>query len=185
LILLAVLAVDVAKPGSLTDVANKCIAKSITPDSPTGAGQTSPPILEFSVVGSLSWFLLLCLVIQYYQRSIHVDRQYKYIGDVEEKLCTLMGGDYVTREGKAYLSKTGIHSGDSEDERPMYLQAVGPLYLYVFPGLLLVFVAVKFHYENWCPHGVTNWFNLIVRIAIGLAILFYNALYLLWVIRRK
>jgi hypothetical protein len=75
LILLTVLAIDWAKPGLLTQVANDFIAKTVTPDPAKAQQPAAPLALDFSAVGALSWFILVCLVIQYYQRSIFVDRQ--------------------------------------------------------------------------------------------------------------
>ena len=180
LILLAVLALDLARPGSLAEVANAYIAKTLTADSAPAA--TKLPALDFSAVGSLSWFALLCLVIQYYQRSIHVDRQYKYIGSVEQKLSELAGDDaFITREGKAYLSTSGAGDANVEGKRPLYLRAVGPLYVYVFPVVLSLFVLGSLWRGGWHPCEITFWLNVV----FGLAIVSYNALYLRWVARGK
>lgn len=182
LVLLAVLALDMAKPGSLADLANRSLNKALPALSDTKGKQAAPaPILEFSVVGSLGWFLLLCLVVQYYQRSVHVDRQYKYIDDVEREISRLMGGDYVTREGRSYLSRKGAWEGDDRDCRPAYLRAVGPLYVHAFPVFLSVFVAVKMYRDHVPPHGVTDFLNLVM----GFAIIIYTVLYLRWVIQRR
>ena len=193
LVLLAALALDMAKPGSLADLANRSLNKALpavsdpkakqpAPD-PVRAKQAAPDpmILDFSVVGSLGWFLLLCLVVQYYQRSVHVDRQYKYIDDVEREISRLMGGDYVTREGRSYLSRKGAWEGDDRDCRPAYLRAVGPLYVHAFPVFLSVFVAVKMYRDHVPPHGVTDFLNLVM----GFAIIIYTVLYLRWVIQRR
>ena len=182
LILLAILALDLAQPGSLAQVTNAYIAKTLTADAAHAGGQAAKlPVLDFSAVGSLSWFALLCLVIQYYQRSIHVDRQYKYIASVEQKLSELAGHDFVTREGKAYLSASGAGDANGTGKRPLYLRAVGPLYVYVFPAVLSLFVLGSLYRGGWHPGEVTFWLNVV----FGIAIVFYNALYLRWVARRK
>ena len=179
LILLAALGLDAAKPGSLAIVANGYIAKSLSSDSQPGGGEVGTPALEFSAVGSLAWFVLLCLVIQYYQRSIHVDRQFNYIADVEKRLCDMLGEQFVTREGKGYYSRTGVCDGDGK--RPLYLRAVGPLYIYAFPALLSAFVVFKVYRDNWYPSVSTDWLNA----AIAVAIVAYSALYMKWVIRGR
>lgn len=173
LALLTMLALDWAQPGSLARVANAWIVKTL-------AGQNgNVPVLDFSVVGTLAWFILLCIVIQYYQRSIHVDRQYNYISDIEDKLCAMMGGEFVTREGKSYSSAKGVYKSDKE-KRPLYLRAVGPLYVYVFPVVMTLFVGFGLFRAGWHPDQITFWLNLV----FGAAIVFYNMIYLLWVARR-
>lgn len=173
LALLTLLALDWAKPGSLAQVANAWINKTLA------CQNGNVPVLDFSAVGALAWFFLLCLVIQYYQRSIHVDRQYNYISDIEEKLCAMMGGEFVTREGKSYFSAKGVYKG-SKEKRPLYLRAVGPLYVYVFPVVMTLFVLCGLWRGGWHPNHVSFWLNAL----FGLAIAYYNVIYLRWVARR-
>jgi arginine exporter protein ArgO len=175
LILLAVIALDTYQPGVLSDLVNAYIAKTLE-----SAGQEAP-CLDFAVIRSAAWFLLLSLVIQYYQRSIHVDRQYRYIGNLEEQICQVMGGDFVTREGKAYYSKTGAFERGEEGGRPLFLRAVGPLYVYFFPLALVVLVILKVFKEDLPPSQITNWFNIVV----GVVIVLYNVFYFVWVTLRK
>jgi hypothetical protein len=182
LILLAVLALDAVKPKSVSNLVNQYISKTVSAKTLIHTGQSQKTEwLDLSVLGSLSWFVLLCLVIQYYQRSIYVDRQYRYIDNVENQICRLMGGDYVTREGKAYYSKIGINSEKHSDRRPIFLKAVGPLYIYIFPTLLSAFVITKVLYDNYPPEPVTDYFNLVVASVIVI----YNLFYIIWVIFRK
>jgi arginine exporter protein ArgO len=171
LILLAVIALDTYQPGALSDLVNAYIAKTLQ-----SAGQGNLA-LDFAVIRSATWFLLLSLVIQYYQRSISVDRQYRYIANLEEQICQIMGGDFVTREGKAYFSKTGAFKRGEESGRPLFLQAVGPLYVYFFPLVLVVLVILKVFKEDVPPSQITNWFNIVV----GVVIILYNAFYVVWV----
>ena len=175
LILLAVIALDTYQTGMLSDLVNAYVAKTL--ESP---GQEAP-CLDFAVIRSAAWFLLLSLVIQYYQRSISVDRQYQYIANLEEQICQIMGGDFVTREGKAYFSKTGAFKRGEESRRPLFLQAVGPLYTYFFPLILTVFVGFKLVTEALPPKQTTDWFDMV----IGLVIILYNVFYVAWVTRRK
>ena len=182
LTLLAAMTVDAAKPGSLTDAANAYLSKTLPVEAKTGV-QSQPTRLtvDFSAVGALCWFVLLCLVIQYYQRSILVDRQYNYIGELENQLCSLLGGDFVTREGKAYRSATGVYHPQQSGGRPLFLEAVGPLYVWVFPCLLCGFVVVRLWLAGWHWVEWVCWLNL----GLGVAIVAYSILYMRWVKFRK
>jgi len=175
LILIAVIALDTYEPGALSDLVNAYIAKTLQ-----SSGQ-GVPSLDFAVIRSTTWFLLLSLVIQYYQRSISVDRQYRYIANLEEQICQTMGGNFVTREGKAYFSQTGAFEPGEEGGRPLFLQAVGQLYVYFFPLVLVVLVILKVFKEDVPPSQITNWFNIVV----GVVIILYNAFYVVWVKFRK
>ena len=177
LIVLALVAFDAYSPGSLAELVNAYVAKTLHSESQT----TTIPILDFSIVGSMARFLLLCLIVQYYQRSIQVDRQFKYIDHLERQICEAMGGDFVTREGKAYLSRTGIFKPEEKDKRPMYLRSVGVLDLYFFPLVLTIVVVFGLTREGPPPWRVTDIFNLVVVLAI----LLYTGLYLAWVRFRK
>jgi hypothetical protein len=179
--LLTVLALDWAQPNSLAIVANSWITATLTNASTTAEQKKALPQIAFSVVGTLSWFVLLCLVIQYYQRSIHIDRLYRYISDIEEKLCTLMGDDFITREGKAYFSAQGIYKRDIKGKRPFFLRAVGPLYVYVFPVVMILFVLYGLTQCGWHPRQPTCFLNFL----FGSGIVFYNLAYIRWVAFKK
>ena len=173
LILLSFMALDTYTPGLISQLVNDYLTKNL--------GNEKQPFkhIDFSAIGSAIWFVLLYIVIQYYQKSILVDRQYKYISNLEDQICVAMGGDYVTREGKAYLSKTGV--SNNNEKRPFYLRAVGPLYTFAFPLMLTIIVVVKMLRENMCPTNVFDYFNILV----GAAIVLYDIFYLTWVLRKK
>jgi len=135
LILLALIALDFYSPNSISQWVNAFIKKNLGYDV---------PILDFEIMGTVVIFLLLTLVIEYYKRSINVDRQYRYLTSVEEDICHAMGGDYVTREGKSYFSRTGVPEADGKNKRPLYLRFVGPLYTYFFPLVLSFFWDTKY-----------------------------------------
>jgi hypothetical protein len=182
LFVVCVMAIDSTKPGSVANVANAYLAKTLTVEAKSaGEAQTTIPTLDFSAVGILCWFVLLCLMIQYYQRSIQVDRQYNYIANLEEHLCTLLGDDFVTREGRAYRSTTGIYNKSQLAKRPLFLEAVGPLYLWVFPISLCGFVILKAWLAGWQPGDLTFWIN----IGLEFAIILYSVFYMRWVAYRK
>lgn len=176
LLLLAIIAFDTSSPGAIAGLLNNYLTKAV------GNAQNQSPVFDFKVIGAAIWFLLLSLVIGYYQRSIVVDRQYQYIAKLEEQICEEMGGDFITREGKAYLSKTGAYIEGEEAQRPLFVRAVGPLYTIFFPLVLTVFVVFKLITEDLpAPREFTDYVNLL----IGLMIIAYNIFYVIWVHWRK
>jgi len=137
--------------------------------------KTFDPI-DFPVIDMMARFLLLCLVIQYYQRSIFVDRQYRYIHNLESNLCSFLGEDFVTREGKSYFSRTGSPT-DQNGKRPVFLRSVGKLYVYVFPTVLIAFVIWRlFERDLLSKSLLVN----VISFLLSASIVFYNMLYLYW-----
>lgn len=169
LIILALVGLDTYSPGSLSKLINAYVTHKV-PKAPT---------FGFDVIGTLAWFLLLSLVIQYYQRSIFVDRQYRYIQSLEEQICNEMDGDYITREGKAYFSRTG--RTDEGGKQPLFIRSVGPIYVIVFPILLIVFVIWKLIRECYPPKCLIQ----IINIGIGIVIICFNVFYLIWIKWRR
>ena len=170
LVLLALMSLDTASPGILGQWVNAYIAKTLESKGQTAAA------LNFAVIGSLAWFTLLCLVINYYQRSIHVDRQYRYLDHVEKQFCGLMGDDCITREGKSYSSTKGVYKPGETGQRPLYLRWVGPLYTYFFPIFIILFTIYRLRVDV-LPHSVASGFNVFV----GIVLIGYNLVYLWWV----
>lgn len=89
LVILAFLAIDTYSPGSLSELVNAYLEKQF--------GKAAPQF-DLNIITTTIWFLMMSIIIQYYQRSIHVDRQYRYIDQIERFLCRELGGDYITRE---------------------------------------------------------------------------------------
>jgi len=170
LILLAVIVFDACSPGSLSELLNAYIEKSLS----------KKIVLDFNIIFSAMWFILLCLIIEYYKRSINIDRQLRYLGDIEKKICEAMGGDYITREGKSYQSATGIPEAKSKAKRPIYLRGVGPLYTYFFPFALTVLAVVK----TALDFSITN-LTTIFNMLVGLILICYNILYVKWALVKK
>lgn len=171
LILLALMALDFYSPNAISRWVNAFITKNLGSDA---------PIFDFEIMGTVTIFLLLTLVVEYFKRSIHVDRLYRYLITVEEDLCDAMGGDYITREGKSYFSRTGVPESDGRNNRPLCLRCVGFLFSYFFPIALMLGLAYKIVHD----------FDLSKMIAIlntlfELFIFAYCAFYLAWVIKKK
>ncbi len=141
----------------------------------------SPVNFDLAVINSAAWFVLLVLVIPYYKYSIHIDRQYRYLETVEDRIGDIVGDTtFITREGKAYKSVRGVPNPGAKG-RPIFLQAVGPLYVYVFPLLLTSIVVWKLVAEY---DGTSNGIYA-VNAGIGGLLSLYNVLYVCWVMARK
>lgn len=124
---------------------------------------------DFSIVDLMARFLLLGLVVPYYQRSILVDRQYRYLHYLEKRLAKLMGDDYICREGKAYFSKTGKPDGDAG--KSLFVQMIGVFYIYIFPIALIALVLSKFIQKdpfNPVPDVITVILSGMIIVACGL-----------------
>lgn len=157
LIALALMLFQITSPKVLEQLANSYIreqtkfspASDSKPSSPApqpGAAQSQASAagqpastrsaerdpLDFRFLSSLLWFVLAALLVPYYQKSVAVDRQFRYLGDLEAKLNVLLGGEFITREGKFY-----------DKYRPRLLRYVGYFYHIVFPLLLHLILVVK------------------------------------------
>lgn len=120
-----------------------------------------------TVLGSVIWILLLIFTMRYFQVAIFIERQYGYIHEVENKINVKLGDEFITREGKAYLSKY-----------PIFSDWMWVLYTIIFPILLLVIAIIKITGE-WKAasfYGITS--NLIFNSVIALLLVISVILYL-------
>jgi hypothetical protein len=160
--------------------------------------------LDFSAIDMLVRFLLLCLLISYYQKSIQVKRRFAYVGFLEREICKLMRADgdvcLISRDGKSYYSRTGDPTG--RRGRPWYLLGVRPLYVWLLPPvvcflavclawpsvLFLLTVDVSFLYakisEAFAGSFDVAYLKPVITAAISaaccLGMVFYSLMYLLW-----
>ncbi|WP_193648477.1 hypothetical protein [Bacillus cereus] len=88
--------------------------------------------INSNFIDSMLWFVLLTLVVRYYQTSTLIERQYKYIHKVEENLCSIIGDELFYREGKAYLNNY-----------PAFSTWTWFLYTIFFPILLMIVTVYK------------------------------------------
>jgi hypothetical protein len=59
--------------------------------------------IPFAAIMSVTWTIALLFSIRYCQVSIHIERQYRYLYTIEEKLSECFGGtELFQREGRAY-----------------------------------------------------------------------------------
>ncbi len=89
-------------------------------------------LADAPAIGAVLWFLLLAVVIRYFQVNVYLDRRYEYLHGIEKKINEAAGSEIVTREGKSYLRNY-----------PLFSSWTHFLYTWVFPLCLLVVVAVR------------------------------------------
>lgn len=93
--------------------------------------------LPLSSLLSLTWTFLFVLTLQYCQHSVHVERQYRYLHLLEDKISDWLGdGDIYRREGRVYL-----------EDYPAFSNWTWIFYTFLFPILMLVSVIALFVLE--------------------------------------
>ena len=156
-IALAIMFLEVTSPNGTETLISKLISKYL------GNGVS----LKTDFVRGLTWLFLFGLVVQYYQITVLVERQYAYLHKLEEELTPFFSSRIpFTREGKSYLKNY-----------PTLSNWVDILYKWVFPVVLIAFTGVKLWVEF--PNDGFNlvWtisaiFCLMVWITIGIYFVF-------------
>lgn len=121
--------------------------------------------VSIAFVGSVIWFALLAFVMRYFQTVIFIERQYKYIHNLEDQLSAHYDDKAFTREGKSYLKNY-----------PMFSDWAYYLYTLIFPLLLIAVVAGKMVNEYVFASGIS--FLLVFNSVIALGIVISTVLYL-------
>lgn len=96
-----------------------------------------------NLLGELLWFLLFGVSSRYYQTTVSIERQYKYIHHLEDVLTARYpaGLKVFTREGKDYSR-----------QHPMFTGWIGFIYKTAFPIMVLLSIVIRIreelnHYE--------------------------------------
>lgn len=123
---------------------------------------TSAPDLRY--LKSVITFLLLGVTLRYCQVALLLERQYRYIHELETALSVEFPSPAFTREGKAYLA-----------DYPLFSTWAHYLYTAIFPLWLAVLVFYRIVRElPWGrPWAGLDWFDLAVGAAILLSLVFY------------
>lgn len=122
LILLGVMAFQLFSPQQSDTVLTQLVQNKLNVDA----------AVSISFVGSLIWFGLLAMAIRYFQSVINLEKQYKYVHQLEDELSKDFDGKAFSREGKTYLRNYALFSD--------WLHII---YWVVFPVLLLVGITAK------------------------------------------
>lgn len=122
--------------------------------------------IDFSYINNILTFALLWIVIMYYQINFLIEKIYKYIHEIEEKLTNALNPFEITRESKTYL-----------DHYPWLSEVVHKIYSIVFPLVLISVAIIKWTTEkNQISEPFKNghfWFDTIFLSGIVLTSLLY------------
>jgi hypothetical protein len=125
-------------------------------------GVTSVP--DLSYLSTILLVILLGLILRYCQTVVHIERQYKYLHEVEEVLANQYEGTAFTREGRSYLA-----------DYPAFSNWAHYLYTLVFPLLLLVIIVLRAArgFRHPGPWNSLIWIDLLVGLAGVVTVLLY------------
>lgn len=124
--LIATLSFQMSRPDEAVAISNELVKKNV--------GNIK---VDFSYINNILNFALLWVVIMYYQINFLIDKIYKYIHEIEEKLTNEMKPFEITREGKTYL-----------DHYPWLSEVVHKIYSVGFPVTLICVSVVKWVIEK-------------------------------------
>ena len=113
--------------------------------------------INFLYIQSIIWFILLAIVIKYFQSVIFIERQYSYLHSLENILSEDYKDGAFTREGKSYLNNY-----------PVFLNWASFLYTILFPAILAIVTASKIigEYKQYGCSEILVWFNGLIFLFI-------------------
>lgn len=154
LLILAILLFQIYTPSEASNLISSLIEKKL--DIKT--------TINLLYIQSIIWFVLLSVVIKYFQSVVFIERQYTYLHSLEDNLSSEYNGQAFTREGKSYLSNY-----------PAFLNWASFLYTMLFPAILAVVTTSKIvsEYRQYGYREVLLWFNVIIYISIMISIGLY------------
>jgi hypothetical protein len=117
---------------------------------------------EITMIQSFVWVITLYLFIRYIQTNIYIERQYKYIEQLENKIAEQFNTDF-NRESKNY-----------EDKYPLVLKLIHIIYVWIFPVMSIVIIISKIYFEKIQKINIIPFFfDLTIAIIIILINIFY------------
>ncbi|MDR1884006.1 MAG: hypothetical protein LBR26_14675 [Prevotella sp.] len=117
---------------------------------------------QFTIIQSFVWVIILHLFMRYMQTNIYIERQYKYIEKLE------MG---ISQSFQVTFSR---ESANYENEYPLVLNAIHIIYVWVFPILSIIIIALKIYFEKIQNINIIPFiFDSIIAIIIILLNIFY------------
>lgn len=120
---------------------------------------------QITVIQSFVWVIVLYIFIRYIQINIYIERQYKYIEQLENKISEQAEIEF-NREGKNY-----------ENEYPLVLNMIHIIYVWVFPIMSILIIVLKIYFEKIQN---INIIPFIFDTMIALFIILLNIFYLIF-----
>ncbi len=154
LILLAIMLFQIYTPTEASKIISQLVIEKI--------GLKSQ--INFLYIQSIIWFVLLAIVIKYFQSVIFIERQYSYLHSLENILSEDYKDGAFTREGKSYLN-----------DYPVFLNWASFLYTILFPSILAIVTASKIigEYKQYGYYEILVWFNGLIFLSILVSLTLY------------
>ena len=154
LLILAILLFQIYTPSEASSLISSLIEKKLEIKT----------AINLLYIQSIIWFVLLAVVIKYFQSVVFIERQYAYLHSLEDNLSSEYNGQAFTREGKSYLSNY-----------PAFLNWASFLYTMLFPAILSVVTTSKIvsEYRQYGYSEVLVWFNILIYFFIMISLGLY------------
>lgn len=122
--------------------------------------------IDLRFIESIIWFILLAISLKYFQNVVYIERQYKYMHQLEDQICGEFNNQAFTREGLSYLRNY-----------PILLSWASFLYTIFFPILFIIIVTYKIFGElkSSGADSILFWFNGLICIFIIITTMLYLA----------
>jgi hypothetical protein len=117
---------------------------------------------QITILQSFFWIIILYLFMRYIQTSIYIERQYKYIEQLENSISNDFSIEF-NRESKNY-----------ENKYPIVLTIIHKIYVWGFPILSILLIILKIILEKFQNYNIISFiFNLIIALVIIILNIFY------------
>lgn len=158
--------VYMSAPSAVSDWLNMFI------NSQTGTDTGTTNLIEASFIGVILLLGLLSFSHTYFQTVLHIERQYAYVYQLEEQLCTYF-------DGKAFI-REGIHYRKYKRNFSKWTRAI---FWYLVPLLYVIFIV--FWLVFLFTASQAPWGYKIVDSLITASIVISLAFYLLALVKKK
>jgi len=120
--------------------------------------------IDFEYIKSILFIALLWVLTTYYRTTLTIDKHYKYIHEIEEKLSKQLSSFTIEREGKSYYSNY-----------PFFSTLIDVLYKITLPISIFFFAIFSWIYEknNMDNHTLHFWVNTFIIFCISMVPLLY------------
>jgi hypothetical protein len=120
--------------------------------------------IDFEYIKSILYIALLWVLATYYRTTLTIEKHYKYIHEIEEKLSNTLSPFKIEREGKSYYNNY-----------PFFLTLIDILYTITLPVSIFFFAIFSWIYEknNMDNNTLHFWVNTFIIICISIVPLLY------------
>ena len=125
-------------------------------------------IFDFGYINHFLLFGLLWVLILYFQTTLTIEKQYKYLSKLEDDLTNLFTPLSISREGKFYLKV-----------KPQFVRLVSKIYKVFFP-ISIVFAVLTKLYIEMCLVQTLKSLSFWIDFVLCLVIVLLTSLYFYW-----